>query len=61
MKKLDAFVVTSVVNSLVNMSDKDLQEVAVLLANFPNGEKLADLIGFALFDKSVVADEVEFV
>ena len=61
MSKMNDFVVTSVVNNLVNMSDKDLQEVAVLLANFPNGEKLADLIGFALFDKSVVADEVEVV
>jgi len=31
------------------------------LANFPNGEKLADLIGFALFDKSVVSEELETV
>ena len=61
MKKLDAFVVTSVVNNLINMSDKDLQEVAVLLANYPNGEKLADLIGFAIFDKSVVENEVEVI
>ena len=61
MNKLNGFVVTSVVNNLINMSDKDLQEVAVLLANYPNGEKLADLIGFALFDKSVVNDEVEVV
>lgn len=61
MKKMNEFVVTSVVNNLVNMSNEDLQEVAVLLANYPNGEKLADLIGFALFDKSVVADEVEVV
>lgn len=58
MKKLDAFVVTSVVNNLINMSDEDLQKVAVLLANFPNGEKLADMIGFAIFDNSVVADGV---
>jgi hypothetical protein len=29
------------------------------LANFPNGEKLADLIGFALFDKSVTETEME--
>jgi hypothetical protein len=43
------------------MSDKDLQEVAVLLVNFPNGEKLADLIGFALFDKNVVENETEIV
>ena len=56
MSKMNDFVVTSVVNNLINMSDKDLQEVAVLLANYPNGEKLADLIGFALFDKSVVAE-----
>jgi hypothetical protein len=61
MNKLNGFVVTSVVNNLINMSDKDLQEVAVLLANYPNGEKLADLIGFALFDKSVVDSEVEVV
>jgi hypothetical protein len=61
MKKIDAFVVTSVVNNLINMSDKDLNEVAVLLAKFPNGEKLADLIGFALFDKSVVSEELETV
>lgn len=61
MSKLNGFVVTSVVNNLINMSDKDLQEVAVLLANYPNGEKLADLIGFALFDKSVVQDEMEIV
>jgi len=61
MSKMNDFVVTSVVNNLINMSDSDLQKVAILLANFPNGEKLADLIGFALFDKSVVADEVEVV
>ena len=61
MKELDAFVVTSVVNNLINMSNEDLQEVAVLLANYPNGEKLADLIGFAIFDKSVVENEVEVV
>ena len=56
MKKLDAFVVTSVVNNLINMSDEDLQKVAVLLANFPNGEKLADMIGFAIFDNDVVTN-----
>ena len=61
MSKMNDFVVTSVVNNLINMSDSDLQKVAILLANFPNGEKLADLIGFALFDKSVVAEEVEVV
>lgn len=61
MKKMNEFVVTSVVNNLVNMSDEDLQKVAILLANFPNGEKLADLIGFALFDKSVTETEMEFV
>ena len=36
--------------------DEDLQKVAVLLAGFPNGEKLADMIGFALFDNDVVAN-----
>lgn len=61
MKKMNEFVVTSVVNNLINMEDKELQEVAILLANFPNGEKLADLIGFALFDKSVVETEMELV
>ena len=61
MSKMNDFVVTSVVNNLINMSDSDLQKVAILLASFPNGEKLADLIGFALFDKSVVNDEVEVV
>ena len=61
MSKMNDFVVTSVVNNLINMSDKDLQEVAVLLANYPNGEKLADLIGFAIFDKSVVENEVEVI
>ena len=59
MKKLDAFVVTSVVNNLINMSDEDLQKVAVLLANFPNGEKLADMIGFAIFDNDMVANGVD--
>lgn len=59
MKKLDAFVVTSVVNNLINMSDEDLQKVAVLLANFPNGAKLADLIGFAIYDNGVVSSEVK--
>lgn len=54
MKNLNKFVVTSVVNNLINMNDEDLQEVAVLLAKFPNGEKLADLIGFAIFDNDVV-------
>jgi len=54
-------VVTSVVNNLINMSDKDLNEVAVLLAKFPNGEKLADQIGFALFDSQIVESEMESV
>ena len=61
MKKIDAFVVTSVVNNLINMSDKDLNEVAVLLAKFPNGEKLADQIGFDLFDSQSVESETESV
>ena len=61
MKKIDAFVVTSVVNNLINMSDKDLNEVAVLLAKFPNGEKLADQIGFALIDSQIVESETESV
>ena len=61
MKKIDAFVVTSVVNNLINMSDKDLNKVAVLLAKFPNGEKLADQIGFALFDSQIVESETESV
>jgi len=43
------------------MSDKDLNEVAVLLAKFPNGEKLADQIGFALFDSQIVESETESV
>ena len=38
------------------MSAEDLQQVAILVANFPNGEKLADLISFALFDKDVVTN-----
>ena len=61
MKNLNGFVVTSVVNNLVNMSDEDLQNVAVLLANFPNGGKLADLIVFAIQDKSIVENEMEIV
>jgi len=61
MKKIDAFVVTSVVNNLINMSDEDLNKVAVLLAKFPNGEKLADQIGFALFDSQIVENEMESV
>ena len=58
MKKLDAFVVTSVVNNLINMSDADLRSVATMVAQYPNGEKLADLIGFALFDNDVVTNGV---
>jgi hypothetical protein len=54
-------IVASVVNNLINMSDRDLQEVAVLLANYPNGEKLASQIGFALIDKDVVSKEMEVV
>ncbi len=58
MKKIDAFVVTSVANNLVNMSNEDLQKVAVLLANFPNGAKLADLISFSIYDNDVVTNGV---
>ena len=61
MKNLNGFVVTSVVNNLINMSDEDLNKVAVLLAKFPNGEKLADQIGFALFDSQIVESETESV
>ena len=56
MKKINDFVVTSVVNNLINMSDEDLVKVANLLAKFPNGEKLADQIGFAIFDNDVVTN-----
>ena len=59
MKKLDAFVVTSVVNNLINMSESDLRSVATLLAQYPNGEKLADMIGFAIFDNDMVANGVD--
>jgi len=58
MKKLDGFVVTSVVNSIINMSQENLQEVATLLAQYPNGEKLADMIGFAIFDNDVVTNGI---
>ncbi len=56
MKKIQRFVVTSVANSLINMNDEELQEVAKIVANFRNGEKLADLIGFAIFDNDVVTN-----
>lgn len=56
MKKINDFVVTSVANNLINMSDEDLQKVAILVANFANGEKLADLISFAIFDNDVVTN-----
>lgn len=59
MKKLDAFVVTSVVNNLINMSDEDLRSVATLVAQYRNGEKLADLIGFALYDNDMVKNGVD--
>ncbi len=48
--------VTSVANNLINMSYDDLQKVAVLVANFPNGAKLADLINFAIYDNDVVTN-----
>ncbi len=50
--------VTSVANNLINMSYEDLQKVAVLVANFPNGAKLADLISFAIYDNDVVTNGV---
>ena len=59
MKKLDGFVVTSVVNSIINMSQENLQEVATLLAQYPNGEKLADMIGFSIFDNDVVNNGID--
>ena len=59
MKKLDGFVVTSVVNSIINMSQENLQEVATLLAQYPNGEKLADMIGFSIFDNDVVTNGID--
>ena len=59
MKKLDGFVVTSVVNSIINMSDDDLRSVATLLAQYPNGEKLADMIGFSIFDNDVVTNGID--
>ncbi len=54
--KIKAFVVTSVVNNLINFSDEELNEVAVLLAKFPNGGKLANMIDFAIFDNDVVTN-----
>ena len=59
MKKLDSFVVTSVVNSIINMSDDDLRSVATILAQYPNGVKLADLVGFAIFDNDMVTNGVD--
>lgn len=59
MKKLDGFVVTSVVNSIINMSQENLQEIATLLAQYPNGEKLADMISFSIFDNDVVNNGID--
>ena len=47
------------VNSIVNMSEDDLRIVANLLAKYPNGEKLADMIGFSIFDNDVVNNGID--
>jgi len=44
MKKLNEFVVASVVNNLMDMSNDDLQKVAILLANDSNGAKWRPLL-----------------
>ena len=61
MKNINAFVVTSVVNNLINMSDEDLNSVAVLLSQYPNGDKLSSLISYAIQDSQIVESEMEFV
>jgi len=59
MKKLNEFVVASVVNNLMDMSNDDLQKVAILLANDSNGAKLATFIEFAIQDfQNVKAKEL---
>lgn len=59
MKKIDSFVTTSVANSLINMSDNQLQEIASLIANFPAGEKLGNYIDYAILDRQICAIEVQ--
>jgi hypothetical protein len=61
MKNLNGFVVTSVVNNLINMSDEDLNSVAVLLSQYPNGDRLSALIGYAIQDLQIVESEMELV
>ena len=61
MKNINAFVVTSVVNNLINMSDEDLNSVAILLAQYPNGDKLSSLIGYAIQDSQIVENEMELL
>ena len=58
MKK-DLFEATSVVNSLINMSDEQLQEIANLITNFPAGEKLGNFIDYAILDRQICAAESE--
>jgi hypothetical protein len=43
------------------MSDEDLNSVAVLLSQYPNGDKLSALIGYAIQDSQIVESEMEFV
>ena len=57
MNKLNSFVVVSVADNIVQMNNEELNMLAELLAGSA-GEKLCDLLSFAIQDAQLMRKEI---
>lgn len=54
MNKVNAFIVLSVADNIVKMSDNELKLLADTLVDNKNAEKFLNYLDFALLDKDIV-------
>jgi len=57
MNKLNSFVVVSVADNIIQMNNEELNMLAELLAGSA-GEKLCDLLSFAIQDAQIMRKEI---
>lgn len=54
MNKVNAFIVLSVADNIIKMSDNELKLLADTLVDNKNAEKFLNYLDFALLDKDIV-------
>ena len=60
MKKIDNFVICSVVKNIVEMDDEQIYCLAELLIDYPQkAERVSNSINFAFMDRQLTAVEVQ--